>query len=125
MQWWRWPAAWSRVGARCRSRPRMLPAVVSSKSANLQQPACLYAMRCCHLEFFFLTLLPARGPPGYMLPNPSHPLAYTHPAGYRDYSQLRTDPDLEGLRGDERFENLLKRFERAEPAKKSGFLGLF
>lgn len=57
----------------------------------------------------------------------SHPTPWhiPTPAGYRDYSQLRTDPDLEGLRGDERFENLLKRFERAEPAKKSGFLGLF
>lgn len=45
--------------------------------------------------------------------------------GYRDFRQLRSDPDLEALRGDERFEGLLRRFERQETQEKKGFLGLF
>jgi hypothetical protein len=49
------------------------------------------------------------------------------PAGYRgpvEFRQLRTDPDLEALRADARFEGLIARFERKQP-EKSGFLGLF
>ncbi|KAI7843557.1 hypothetical protein COHA_002799 [Chlorella ohadii] len=45
--------------------------------------------------------------------------------GYRDFYQLRSDPDLEALRADERFEGLLRRFERQETQEKKGFLGLF
>ncbi|KAG2433687.1 hypothetical protein HXX76_008057 [Chlamydomonas incerta] len=32
--------------------------------------------------------------------------------GYDDFAQLRTDPDLTPLRADERFEGLMKRFEK-------------
>ena len=41
-------------------------------------------------------------------------------AGYDNFEQLREDPDLEELRKDQRFEGLLKRFDR-----KGGFMGLF
>eukprot|EP00798_Chlamydomonas_sp_ICE-L_P025738 gene25738-11398_t len=40
--------------------------------------------------------------------------------GYADFNQIRTDPDLEGLREDPRFEEVLKRFE-----PKKGFFGFF
>ncbi|GFR49541.1 hypothetical protein Agub_g11585 [Astrephomene gubernaculifera] len=43
-------------------------------------------------------------------------------AGYDDFQQLRSDPDLAPLRGDERFEGLLRRFERPS-APLGGFLG--
>ena len=32
--------------------------------------------------------------------------------GYEDYQQLRTDPDLEGLRADNKFEPLLQKFQK-------------
>lgn len=41
-------------------------------------------------------------------------------AGYDNFEQLRIDPDLAELRKDDRFEGLLKRFDR-----KGGFLGMF
>lgn len=41
-------------------------------------------------------------------------------AGYRDFRQLRGDPDLEALRADERFEGLMRRFERQEAEQKKG-----
>ncbi len=40
---------------------------------------------------------------------------------YTDFRQLRTDPDLEELRKDPKFEGLLGRFEK----KNSGFGRLF
>ncbi|KAG2484031.1 hypothetical protein HYH03_017121 [Edaphochlamys debaryana] len=46
--------------------------------------------------------------------------------GYDDFAQLRSDPDLAPLRKDERFEGLLKRFERPAaqmPAFLAGFFG--
>jgi hypothetical protein len=39
--------------------------------------------------------------------------------GYEDVNQLRTDPDLENLRKDERFEGLIKRLV----PDRSGFFG--
>ncbi|KXZ53442.1 hypothetical protein GPECTOR_7g1340 [Gonium pectorale] len=45
--------------------------------------------------------------------------------GYDDFAQLRSDPDLEPLRKDERFEGLLKRFERPSSGPLGGFLGGF
>ncbi|GLC45823.1 hypothetical protein PLESTB_001151700 [Pleodorina starrii] len=45
--------------------------------------------------------------------------------GYDDFAQLRSDPDLEPLRQDERFEGLLKRFERSSSSPLSGFMGAF
>ncbi|PSC75387.1 putative DNA replication complex GINS PSF3 [Micractinium conductrix] len=45
--------------------------------------------------------------------------------GYRDFQQLRSDPDLAALRADDRFEGLLKRFTRQEAAQGKGFMGLF
>lgn len=41
-------------------------------------------------------------------------------AGYDNFQQLRSDPDLENLRGNEKFEGLVKKFEG-----KGGFMGLF
>lgn len=66
--------------------------------------------------------------------SPVHLHACTHAAtlsltpaspstGYRNFAQLRADPDLAPLRADPRFEGLLSRFERSEAPK--GFLGLF
>ncbi|EFJ43142.1 hypothetical protein VOLCADRAFT_106936 [Volvox carteri f. nagariensis] len=43
--------------------------------------------------------------------------------GYDDFAQLRRDPDLEPLRKDERFEGLLKRFERPAGVSLGGLLG--
>ncbi|GLI64568.1 hypothetical protein VaNZ11_007889 [Volvox africanus] len=45
--------------------------------------------------------------------------------GYDDFAQLRSDPDLEPLRKDERFEGLLKRFERPSGSLASFMGGLF
>lgn len=36
---------------------------------------------------------------------------------------MRADPDLEALRVDERFEGLMRRYERAAPAQSKGFFG--
>jgi hypothetical protein len=57
---------------------------------------------------------------------PASPLSFyqdgpPHPAGYDDYRQLRTDPDLANIRSSDKFEGLMKRFER----KAGGFLGMF
>jgi hypothetical protein len=48
----------------------------------------------------------------------------SHPAGYTDFEQLRSDPDLAALREDERWAGLVRRFE-PRPSDKKGFLGLF
>lgn len=45
--------------------------------------------------------------------------------GYRNFAQLRADPDLQALRADPRFEGVMKRFERPSSGEKKGFLGLF
>ncbi|GIL73426.1 hypothetical protein Vretimale_17583 [Volvox reticuliferus] len=45
--------------------------------------------------------------------------------GYDDFAQLRSDPDLDPLRKDERFEGLLKRFERPTGSLANFMSGLF
>jgi len=41
-------------------------------------------------------------------------------AGYEDFKQCRSDPDLAALRADDRFEGLMLRFE---PRRPQGFFG--
>ena len=45
-------------------------------------------------------------------------------AGYEDAGQLRSDPDLEFLRQDERFEGLLQRFRLGQPGGEGFFNSL-
>lgn len=43
-------------------------------------------------------------------------------AGYEDYEQIRTDPDLENLRADERFANVMGKFDKGSSAS-GGIMG--
>ena len=41
-------------------------------------------------------------------------------AGYEDYQQIREDPDLEGVRGDSRFQSLISKYAKSNG---NGFFG--
>ena len=41
-------------------------------------------------------------------------------AGYEDYQQIREDPDLEGVRGDSRFQTLISKYAKSNG---NGFFG--
>ena len=40
--------------------------------------------------------------------------------GYEDYQQIREDPDLEGVRGDSRFQSLISKYAKSNG---NGFFG--
>ncbi|KAK9808672.1 hypothetical protein WJX72_001735 [[Myrmecia] bisecta] len=74
-----------------------------------EKMAALYNIACCHSRLGNMrTGLVA--------------LAGCLELGYTDGAQLRSDPDLEFLRTDEKFEGLLARFDQKS---RSGFLGNF
>ena len=41
-------------------------------------------------------------------------------AGYEDYQQIKEDPDLEGVRGDSRFQTLISKYAKSNG---NGFFG--
>ena len=41
-------------------------------------------------------------------------------AGYEDYQQIKEDPDLEGVRGDSRFQTLISNYAKSSG---NGFFG--
>jgi hypothetical protein len=57
---------------------------------------CSHSLHCCT----------------YTRTYPHAPSIFVQLAGYDNFSQLRSDPDLDALRSDEKFEGLLRRFER-------------
>jgi tetratricopeptide (TPR) repeat protein len=75
-----------------------------------EKMAALYNIACCQSQL---------GQPEN-IQNGLIALAGCLESGYDNFNQLRSDPDLENLRKDDKFEGLLKRFE-----KPKGFLGLF
>lgn len=83
---------------RFRDKPRLV--------SDGEKMALLYNIACCHSR-----MQDARS--GLMA------LAGCMEAGYLDFQQVRTDPDLEFLRADSRFEGLMERFEK----KPGGFMG--
>eukprot|EP00882_Tetradesmus_deserticola_P012912 GHRQ01013687.1.p1 GENE.GHRQ01013687.1~~GHRQ01013687.1.p1 ORF type:complete len:179 (+),score=59.63 GHRQ01013687.1:579-1115(+) len=84
---------------RFRDKPRLI--------SDGEKMASLYNIACCHAQ-----LQDARS--GLVA------LSGCMELGYTDYGQVRTDPDLEFLRKDPRFEGLMDRFQK----KSGGFLGL-
>lgn len=86
---------------RYRDKPRLI--------SDGERSAALFNIACCHAQ-----LGDTRA--GLVA------LAGCLELGYDDFRQLRSDPDLAPLREDERFEGLLKRFEK--PASSlAGLLG--
>lgn len=75
-----------------------------------EKMAALYNIACCQSQL---------GQPEN-IQNGLIALAGCLESGYDNFNQLRSDPDLENLRKDTKFEGLLKRFEKSK-----GFLGLF
>jgi hypothetical protein len=73
--------------------------------------ACMFNLACCQ----------ARLGEEENIENGLMAIAGCLEAGYNDWQQLRTDPDLENLRKDERFEGLMQKFER----KSGGGFGNF
>eukprot|EP00879_Flechtneria_rotunda_P005773 GHRR01006074.1.p1 GENE.GHRR01006074.1~~GHRR01006074.1.p1 ORF type:complete len:220 (+),score=31.96 GHRR01006074.1:184-843(+) len=84
---------------RFRDKPRLI--------SDSEKMAALYNIACCHSR-----LQDARS--GLVA------LSGCLETGYTDFYQIRTDPDLEFLRQDSRFEGLMERFAK----KGNGFLGL-
>eukprot|EP00775_Hariotina_reticulata_P007503 gene7503-7713_t len=84
---------------RFRDKPRLI--------SDGEKMALLYNISCCHSQ-----QQDAR--------NGLVALSGCLETGYTDFIQVRSDPDLEYLRTDPRFEGLLDRFQK----KGSGFLGI-
>lgn len=87
---------------RFRDRPRLL--------SDGEKVAALYNIACCQSKL----AQPENIQNGLIA------LAGCLEAGYDNWQQLRSDPDLANLRTSDKFEGLLKRFER-----RGGFMGLF
>ncbi|CAL5224279.1 g6941 [Coccomyxa viridis] len=75
--------------------------------SNGEKQAALYNIACCHSRMGNLQdgLLALKG---------------CLEAGYEDYQQIREDPDLEGIRGDSRFQSLISKYAKSNG---NGFFG--
>lgn len=85
---------------RYRDKPRLI--------SDSERMAALYNIACCHSQL-------GESRNGLLALNEAMEL------GYADFPQIRRDPDLEALRQDERFEQLMARYERS---RGGGFLGM-
>ena len=70
------------------------------QSSDGEKMAALYNIACCHAQLGNMT-------EGLLS------IAETLKLGYNDINQIRSDPDLEQLREDSRFEKLLLKFKKS------------
>lgn len=96
---------------RFRDKPRLL--------SNSETVACLYNIACCQSKLAEECDDDTQQQQE-RIHNGLVALAGCLENGYDDFEQLRNDPDLEMLRKNEKFEGLLKRFQRS-----GGFMNVF